>query len=262
MTSENNNNNNNNLASRVLQELNRTSAKNSTDPHFICQVMVNVTEILSSESEFPKQSNNLLSKSDFAMKCLQSRRFLELLSSHIGGDLDGWGAASTLIFTSIQALGLCLSTTAPADGRCKAAFYFYIDASSTPTSNACKVLYRLLTIASTCPSALVQQMSSSSDSNGNQNNNNENQGMSSFSLQTEGEIFAWKVAWECITGFVLAIGTKEGRKFLQQKCEEIARLKALRQAAAVYAAYLKQEESKNANFKIMMNTAKEFVENL
>jgi hypothetical protein len=257
------------LASRILQELNRTDAANSGDAHFICRLMLNIIEILSSESEFPKQANNLLSKSDFALKCLKSHRFLELLSAHIGGELDGWGAASALVFTSIQALGLCLATTTPADGRCPAAFWFLVEASSNSSSSSncsSKVLNRVLTVASSCPSALVQQMS-----NGSSNNNNNNQNDFSangeseakcFSLQTEGEILAWKSAWESIIGFVQAVGTTEGRKFLQKKSEEIARAKALRQGAAVFVAYLKLNEAKNVAYKLMLNTARDFVENV
>lgn len=262
----------NSLASRILQALNKPVGQQvSTDPHFIVRLMMNITEILSSESDFPKQTNNLLSKSDFAIKLLQSNQFYEILAAHIGGELDGWGAASTLVFTSIQVLHLILTSTTPSDGRCKAAFLFFVDCggcgNEKATANnkkngggggALKVLYRLLTIASSCPSALVQQMSHPPPSQQVVTHS------TSFSLQIEGEVFAWKCAWECIVGFVTAIGAREGRLFLQTKSEDIARLKALRQGAAVYVAYVKRQEEesgkKNVNGKVLLSVAKEFVE--
>ena len=152
-----------------------------------------------------------------------------------------------------------LSTTTPADGRSKVAFLFYVEATQSDQSKASKVLSRLLTVASSCPAALVQQMSSSSIMSTSASDSSS----SCFALQTEGEIFAWKCSWECISVLANAIGIKETRIFLQKRSDDIARSKALRQGAAVMVAYLKNElKSDSIKYKMMMKVVKDFVENV
>ena len=268
------------LAARILGELSRTDAPNGRDAAFIVRLMQSIVSVLAASASAAavvatssKSATNggsvggsansvPLSRSDFAVTCLQSPRFLDLVAAHAGGDLDGWGAASALVFTSLAAMSALLTTlkehtppTTSGGGKsfsssrlpqCAAAWTFLLGCQASAESPASRVLSRVIAIASSSPSSVVARITDimSADSGPMQPlaavaaARARGIVQHQHALQTEGAILAWHSAWECIASLVTAVGP-EGRQLVLQRSVGLARFQALRRSAAVFVGYVR-----------------------
>lgn len=149
---------------RLLDELNRPDAHTSGDAPFIVRLMHGIGEEIALQSTQPQHKKTLSSSPSFAISVLKSRRFLDLVAAHAGGDLDGWGAASALVYVTVQ----CLSAVLLSDPSLSCCWLFLTMVSAPqggPKSDpvcaaASRVLSRVVALASACPPSIVAEMSS------------------------------------------------------------------------------------------------------
>jgi hypothetical protein len=249
---------------RILEALSRPAGDDNSDAHYVIRLMHSIGEevavraLAAQQRQTSKQEVDSSSAASFAVAVMQSPRFFDLVATHLGGELDGWGAATSLVCVTVQAL-VTVVLAHP-----KAAWFFLVLCGDKKKQSASRVLNRVIALASACPSTVVNEMSSASSTAGvgTAAANTTTQ----HSLQTEGEIIGWYTAWEFICGLIAMCGT-EARKDVRRRSEDLGRQKAMRQSAAVLVAYLKNESkavlgTKNplSPNRVMLSISREYVE--